>query len=430
MNGDPGNEEFKVGGWAAHRVLITCSLLFMVNYMDRQVLAVVMQPMKVALGLSDAQAGSLQTLFFLSMAAFSLPVAYLVDRWSRRKAVALMAIVWSAFTFMTGLGKSYLGVLIPRMMVGVGESAFAAGGTAWITAMYPPGSRGRAMGVFNLVVPLGASLGFLLGGLISQKMGGWRYPFFVFAIPGVILGILAFFMKDYRTVAHVDDQGHAQGFISSLSALLRVPTLRWLYLGVGIRNVAHYSLLTWLTAYFMRSQGIAEDKAGLAVGVIALMAVFGAVIGGVLADKWQKRNPRARMLLLAVSDLLSAICAIAALLLDVQGAGYLLMCAWGAMAVLGMPALSVVTQDVVEPAIRGISYGMTVFCSYVLGGAWGPVVVGAISDALGGGAAGLNSALIVVCLSGFVAAFVEWRGARTYPADMGRVRGATLQAER
>ena len=429
MNSRPASKDFKVGGGAAHRVLITCSLLYMVNYMDRQVLAVVMQPMKVALGLSDAQAGSLQTLFFLSMAAFSLPVAYLVDRWSRRKAVALMAIVWSSFTFITGLGKSYLGVLIPRMMVGVGESAFAAGGTAWITAMYPPGSRGRSMGVFNLVVPVGASLGFLLGGVISHRMGGWQYPFFVFAIPGVILGILAFFMKDYRTIAHVDDQGHEQGFISSIRMLLRIPTLRRLYVGVGIRNIAHYSLLTWLTAYFMRSQGIAEDKAGLAVGVIALMAVFGAVIGGVLADKWQKQNPKARMLLLAVSDLLAAICAIAALLLDVKGAGYLLMCAWGAMAVLGMPALSAVTQDVVEPAIRGISFGMTVFCSYVLGGAWGPVVVGAISDGLGGGAEGLRSALMIVCLAGFVAAFVEWRGARSYPADMGKVEGVALQAE-
>jgi hypothetical protein len=162
----------------------------------------------------------------------------------------------------------------------------------------------------------------------------------VFAIPGVILGILAFFMKDYRMVAHVDDRGHEQGFISSMLTLLRIPTLRRLHVGVGIRNIAHYSLLTWLTAYSMRSQGIAEDKAGPAVGVITLMAVFGAVLGG----------------------------------------------------------------------------------------AWGPVVVGAISDALGGGAEGLNNALIIICLSGFVAAFVEWRGARTYPADMGRVKGVALQA--
>jgi len=429
MNGGPGNKDFKVGGWGAHFVLITCSLLYLINNMDRYVLAAVMQPMKEALGLTDAQAGSLQTAFFLGMAAFSLPVSYLVDRWSRRKAIAVMAIVWSAFTFITGLGRSYLGVLVPRTIVGVGEAAFGAGGTAWITGVYPPGSRGRVMGIFNMLVVAGISLGFVLGGMISKRMGGWQYPFFVFAIPGILLGALAFFMRDYRTVRHVDDQGHEHGFVASVSMLLKIPTLRWLYLGFGVRSFANYALLTWLAAYFMRSQGIAEDKAGMAVGATALMSIFGAAIGGVLADRWHKRSPRGRMLLLAVSELLAAVCAIGALLLNVQGTGYLLMCAWAAMAMVGMPALSAVTQDVAEPAIKTLSFGLAVFCSYLLGGAWGPVVVGAISDGLGGGAEGLRSALMIVCLAGFVAAYMEWRGSRTYPADMDKVKGVALQAE-
>ncbi len=429
MNDDPGNKDFKVGGWRAHGVLITCSLLYLVNNMDRYVLAVVMQPMKEALGLTDAQAGSLQTAFFLGMMAFSLPVSYLVDRWSRRKAIAVMAIVWSAFTFITGLGKSYLGVLVPRTIVGVGEAAFGAGGTAWITGVYPPGSRGRVLGIFNMLMVVGASLGFVLGGLISQRMGGWQYPFFIFAIPGIAFGTMAFFMRDYRTVRHVDDRGNEHGFAASVTMLLKIPTLRWLYVGFGLRNFANWALLSWLTAYFMRSRGIAEDEAGLAVGATALMSIFGPAIGGVLADRWHKRNPKGRMLLLALSDLLSAVCAIAALLLNVQGAGYLLICAWAAIAMVGIPALSAVTQDVAEPAVKTLSFGLAVFCSYLLGGAWGPFVVGAISDGLGGGAEGLRNALMIVCLAGFVAAYVEWRGARTYPADMDKVKGVALQAE-
>lgn len=424
MEETSADKDFTLGGRRAHYVLIVCSLLYMVNFMDRQVLATVLQPMKVALSLSDAQAGSLQTLFFLSMAAFSLPVSYLVDRWSRRKAVGLMAIIWSAFTFITGLGRSYLTVLFPRMMVGVGESAFAAGGTAWIAGVYPPGSRGRVMGFFYLFMPLGAALGYILGGLISQRMGGWQYPFFMFAIPGAILGIVAFFLQDYRTVEHVDDRGNRKGFLSAVATLWKVPTLRWLYLGFGIRSVMQYSILTWLPAYLMRSQGIAEDNAGVAAGVVGLMAIPGAMIGGILADTWQKRSPRARMLLLTIGDLLTVISAIAALLLDAKGAGYLLMCLWGAMGMVGAPAISAVTQDVVALSVRGISFGMAVFCSYVLGGAWGPVVVGVISDALGGGAEGLKYALIIACLSGFAAVFVEWLGSRTYPADMGKVRDA------
>jgi MFS family permease len=430
MNRSPGDKDFKVGGWGARGVLITCSLLYLVNNMDRYVLAVVMQPMKEALGLTDAQAGSLQTAFFLGMMAFSLPVSYLIDRWSRRKAIAVMAIVWSAFTFITGLGKSYLGVLVPRTIVGVGEAAFAAGGTAWITGVYPPESRGRVLGIFNMLMVAGASLGFILGGLISKRMGGWQYPFFVFAIPGILLGVLAFFMRDYRTVRHVDDRGNEHGFVASVSMLLKIPTLRWLYVGFGLRSFVNWALLSWLTAYFMRSRGIAEDEAGLAMGATALMSIFGPAIGGVLADRWHKRNPKGRMLLLATSDLLSAVCAIAALLLNAQGAGYLLICAWAAIAMVGIPALSAVTQDVAEPANKTLSFGLAVFCSYLLGGAWGPVVVGAISDGLGGGAEGLRNALIIVCLAGFVAAYLEWRGSLTYPADMDKVKGVALQAER
>lgn len=96
---------------------------------------------------------------------------------------------------------------------------------------------------------------------------------------------------------------------------------------------------------------------------------------------------------------------------------------------LGIPALSAVTQDVSEPAVRALSYGLAVFFSYVLGGAWGPVIVGAISDALGGGGEGLRSALIIVCFAGFAAAYVEWLGSRTYPDDMGKVGAATVEVE-
>jgi len=147
-----------------------------------------MQPMKEALGLTDAQAGSLQTAFFLGMMAFSLPVSYLVDRWSRRKAVAVMAIVWSAFTFITGLGRSYLGVLVPRNDRRRRRSGFWRGRTAWITGVYPPESRGRVMGIFNMLVVAGISLGFGPRRTDLEANGGWQYPFFVFAIPGILLG--------------------------------------------------------------------------------------------------------------------------------------------------------------------------------------------------------------------------------------------------
>ena len=430
MKEGSGGKEYKIGGWSAHYILIICSLLYMVNYMDRQVLSAVLEPMKIDLGLSDTQAGSLQTIFLLSIAFFSLPVAYLVDRWSRRKAVALMAIFWSAFTYITGLGRNFIGVLVPRALVGVGESGFSAGGTAMLTAVYPPESRGRVMGVFNLVIPVGAALGVILGGYLSKNHGGWRTPFFVFAVPGIILGILAFFMRDYKTVDHLDERGEKIGFVSSALSLFKIPSLKYMYIGYGVRNIMNFSMLVWLSAFFMRSREIAEDKAGMLAGLIMMMAIVGAILGGALSDIWQKRNRKARMLLAMTGDGLAAIVLIAALLLDVRGPGYVLGVIWGMMVMVGTPALNAVSQDVVMPALKGTSWGMAVFCMYVFGGGWAPIVVGAISDALGGGAAGLKTALIIVAFSGIVAAFLLWLGSRHYPADMDRVKNAVLEAEK
>ena len=105
--------ELKTGGWRAHYVLIVCTMLYIINYMDRQVFSVILQPMKIDLGLTDAQCGLASTVLIFGMAFFSFPIAYLIDRWSRRKAIALMAILWSIATFTTGLARNFMAVLIP-----------------------------------------------------------------------------------------------------------------------------------------------------------------------------------------------------------------------------------------------------------------------------------------------------------------------------
>ena len=129
--------EYKTGGWRAHYVLIICTLLYIINYMDRQVFSVILQPMKIDLGLTDAECGLASTVLIFGMAFFSFPIAYLIDRWSRRKAIGLMAILWSIATFATGFARNFTGLLIPRFFVGLGEAGFVPGGTAMISASYP-----------------------------------------------------------------------------------------------------------------------------------------------------------------------------------------------------------------------------------------------------------------------------------------------------
>jgi MFS family permease len=422
------SKEYKTGGWRSHYVLIVCTLLYAVNYMDRQVFSVILQPMKIDLGLTDAQCGLASTVLILGMAFFSFPISHLIDRWSRRKAIGIMALLWSAFTFVTGLAKNFTGVLIPRAFVGLGEAGFVPGGTAMISASYPKEKRGWAMGIFHIAIPLGAAAGVILGGIISSKMG-WRAPFLFFAIPGVILGIAAFFMKDYKTAETSDSQGGIRNFFIALLSVLKLRTMRWYYLALGIAVFMTSSVLVWLPSLMMRILNISEAKAGIITGGIGLAAIIGAPLGGFLADFWQKKNPRGRMYIPAVAYLVGGSLLIVVILTQFSLVGITLAVFYGIAAAMAMPAIAAISQDVVPVAHKGLSMGLAIFAQYMFGGAWGPYVVGMVSDALGGGADGLSIAVGLCGVFGIVAGLLFLMASRTYPQDVQKVKNETILAE-
>ena len=430
MKDSPSGEpaEYKTGGASAKYILVICTLLYVINYIDRQVFSVVLQPMKVELGLTDTQCGLAQTIFILGMAFFSFPVAYLVDRWSRNKTIGIMALLWSLFTFLTGFARSFTTLIIPRSLVGVGESGFTAGGVAMVSAAYPQEKRARMLGIFNIGIPLGAAIGVIAGGAISAAMG-WRWAFYIFAIPGVILGILAFFMLDYKTPPGSGTAGTRINFGKSIAALFRIRSLVLYFFGYGIQCFMTVSALVWAPALMMRLMSISEATAGMIVGGWALMAIIAAPLGGWLADLWQKKTGKGRLYLPALASVLAAIVLIIMVILKFGPIGIALGFVYGFLSVIGSPALNAVSQDVVPAANKGLSMGMAVFSAYMFGGAWGPSVVGAISDALGGGADGLITAMLCTTIAGFVGALLLWLAARTYPADMAKVRQETLIAK-
>ena len=428
INNQSNEKTFKVGGGHATFTLIVCSLLYMVNYMDRQVFAVVLEPMKLELELTDSQAGVINTVFLLSIALFSVPAAFVIDRWSRRKALSIMAILWSVFTFVTGLGKSFIGVLLPRTVVGVGEAGFSAGGTAMISAAFPKESRSKALGVFNAFITLGAGLGMIIGGKIATAHG-WRTPFFIFAVPGVILGIITLFLRDYKTVKEVDESGKQASFIDLAKRLFKIPTLKWLYIGFAMQNVLAFSYLSWTPAFLMRSQGVSAAQAGMTVGIISLMAIIGAPLGGFLADTWQKKNSRGRMLLPTVTMFIIAILFPLAVVFNFSGIGFVFGLLFGTVLMMGLPAMNAITQDVVTPGMKGLAWGMCVLAMYVLGGGWAPLAVGAISDGLGGGAWGLQVALMLSSIGAVLAGIFLFIGSRHYANDAEKVKDVALEAE-
>jgi MFS family permease len=422
------SKELKTGGWSSHYVLIVCTLLYAVNYMDRQVFSVVLQPMKIDLGLTDAQCGLASTVLILGMALFSFPIAHMVDRWSRKKSMSIMAILWSGFTFLTGLATNFIGVIIPRAFVGLGEAGFVPGGTAMVSASYSKENRGKALGVFHIAIPLGAAAGVMIGGVISAQYG-WRTPFLFFAIPGVILGIMALFMKDYKTAEPTGTETGIKGFYKALGDVIKIPTIRWFYPALGLSVFMSTSVLIWMPSLIMRLLNVNESYAGMLVGGIGLAAIIGAPLGGFLSDFWRKKDPRGRMYVPAVANLIGAVLIVIVILTNFSAIGIAIAVLYGIAVSMAVPGFAIVSQDIVPVAHKGLSMGLVVFAQYLFGGAWGPYVIGAVSDALGGGAQGLSLALMLSTIVGFAGGLCFIMASRTYPADAEKVKQEVIMAE-
>ncbi len=421
------SKTFTVGGPRALLVLVVCSLLSAVRYADWQVMSVVLQPMKVDLGLSDVAIGVANSAFFVGVIVFTIPIAHLVDRWSRTKVIALVAIAWSLCTLGTGLAGGIGALVATRFGVGVGEAGFAPGGTALVSASYPDSKRARMLGVFNLFITVGVIVGVVGGGVLSAKHGGWRTPFYVFAVPGIVLGIVAFFLQDYRTPAATADES----LVANLKQLLAIPTLRWSYLGLGLYAVLQISVGTWFPSLLIRAYGIGEDQAGLVMGVVTIVGLIGPIAGGLIADRMRHRYPGGRMRLAAISIAVASVFVWLVLLAGFDTANRPLMWFCAAMMPLhsvsvgmALPAVAATTQDVVPIRLRGLSWGVAVVALYLLGGAWGPLLVGAISDRYAGGAVGLAIGLAVTGVFGVAAGWTWWIAARHVDRDTAAVAPA------
>ncbi|MEO7917724.1 MAG: MFS transporter, partial [Dokdonella sp.] len=335
-----------------------------------------------------------------------------------------MAIGWSAFTLVTGVAGGLTALLFARFGVGSFEAGFAPGGTALVSASYPEEKRAQKLGIFNMFITIGVIIGVIGGGYLSAHHGGWRTPFYVFGIPGIVLGIMAFFMQDYRLTKSDGSDFVHDSLASNLKQLWKIPTLRWMYLGLGMYAVLQISVGTWFPALLMRAYPIKEDVAGLVMGVVTIIGLAGPILGGILADRWQKKHPAGRMRLAAVSIVVASVFVFLVLLaaLDVENKALMIFCAimmpLHSVAVgMALPAIAATSQDVVPPKLRGLSWGSAMLALYLLGGAWGPVLVGMLSDAMGGGYQGLALGLALAGVFGFIAGGLWFRSERHVEND-------------
>lgn len=414
------------GGLSAHYVLVLLCLTYMLDYADRMVVGSLLPFIRADWHLTDQQLGSLTSIVYFTIALFTIPLSLLVDRWSRRRMISIMVFVWSMATLACAFARDYGHLLAARACIGLGEAAYTPAGAAVLSAAYAMRHRARALGVWSAFIPVGAAIGFVVGGYVGSHYG-WRNSFGLVAFPGLVLAVLYWFTRDYRTVplAGVDGrQAGARELARAGLGLLRVPTLIFVYLGFAMNTAMTTAMLTWLPSYLHRARGLSETAAGNQAAGIVLLALIGAPLGGFLADRWQARREDARLVLSALTSLLSAAALAIALALPHTPAFWPALLVTGVLAVCYVAPATAVTQDVVQPGLRALAMSFCVVSQHVFGSAWSPMLVGGLSDRHG-----LGLALFALPAFSLVAALLLRLGALFYARDRARVAAIALVEE-
>ncbi len=407
-------------------------LLYMFDYVDRMVVTSLFPFIKEEWGLTDTQLGTLISVVYWSIVAFTIPVSILVDRWSRRRTIGAMAALWSLATAAAALTRSFGQLFTTRAFIGIGEAGYAPGGSAMISGLYPEHKRSWMMGLWNAAIPLGSAIGVALGGIIATHWG-WRSAFGIVALPGLIVALLFFFSKDYKTVKLLKDgKPRVKGAgIEKIKMSTRdiiqefseKPSLILTYFGMMATVFVTTSLLTWLPSYFERFYDIAPKQAGTKASLVMLLAIVGAPLGGYVADKWRKRKLNARLVFPGLTSILAGIFCFLAFVVFKGQVQYVFLLLFGMTVTMFIPAAGAVTQDLVHPGLRASSYAIAVIIQNLLGASLGPIVIGKVSDATN-----LETALSILPVFLLLAAVLFLIGSLFYKKDILKVEKVQLEA--
>src|SRR5207248_4546114 len=270
----------------------------LLNYMDRWVAASAGPSIEKDLGISDPQFGLLGTAFLLVYAIAALPFGYWADRGTRKHVIAVGVAIWSVATLFTGFARTFAQLFISRAVVGVGEAGYYPAGTSLLSDYFPKEQRSRVMSVWGAGSTVGIALGFAGGGFIAEKYG-WPKAFFVAAIPGLILAVLAFQMREPLrgavekgpSLTRVADAG-----LKQFLELIRIPTLRATIIAQTLLFFVLASNAFWLPTVLQRRFDMTAGKAGLLAGVVIVVGgLIGTLAGGWLADKRAVHSPSAHL---------------------------------------------------------------------------------------------------------------------------------------
>ena len=424
----------------AWRVLFLLFLANLFNFFDRTIPAIINEPLRLEWDLNDFQLGLIGTVFTLIYAIAGVPLGRMADTGSRAKIMGWGLLVWSGLTAVNGMVNSFWTFLLVRMGIGVGEASYAPAANSLIGDMFPAHKRARAMGIFMLGLPLGLMLAFFTIGYMVKAFDSWRAPFFIAAVPGILLALFMFFIREPARGAAETVKVSQARVEKPLRKVLTIRTFWWLTLAGLAFNFATYANNAFMVSMMMRYFQVSIADASLATGVIVgLTGLLGLTLGGWVADRLHQRFARGRLLFAATSMLIAALCtgwSLWAGRIDFTVFVVVFSIGW-LFSYNFYTCVYTALQDVVEPRLRATAMALFFAGLYLLGGGLGPVVVGLLSDhyanaaMLAAGASemteafkavGLHDAMYLIPISLLLTMLLLLQASRGFQADAMKMR--------
>ena len=407
------------------------TVVYIINFVDRQILSILLQSIKLDLGLSDFQLGLLSgTAFGVFYATLGVPIARLADVFSRKGVIAICLAIWSGMTALCGTASSFLLLLTYRVGVGIGEAGGSPPSHSLISDYFAPKRRATALSVFSLGVPFGILVGFLAGGWLNESLG-WRKAFLVVGLPGLFLSLLvALTLKE-------PPRGNSEGLHSDAKAPPALEVMRFLWRSRSFRHVSlgsalyafvGYSVVTWAPTFLIRSHGMETAAIGTWLAlIIGVGGGVGTVLGGVFADRWATRNEKGRVFVPAIALFASFPFAFIIYLTPNTHLALAALCVPTLLGSMYQGPAFAITQSLATPMMRATASAILLFVINIIGLAIGPAATGLLSDALQPrfGDDSLRYALLCVSMVLAWSAFHFWRAAPTLEADVEFVRAAS-----
>lgn len=401
----PGSHGSIAGATVA---LVLLTSLNFVNYIDRYILAGVQEQVKGEFGITDAQIGDLVFWFMVAYMAVSPLTGWLGDRFPRKPMIVVTALLMSGCNFFTSNVHSYMSLNLRHAALGIGEASFGIFAPAMLADFYSEEQRNRVLTIFNVAIPVGAAIGVTGGGVIGAHHG-WRHAFVLSAIPGALLAVLiAIFMREPERAAANHDKGKIDKNV--IFSLLTNKAYMFAILGYAAVTFSLGGISNWMASFLQRVSGYSQEAAAGAFGpIIVIGGLGGTVVGGIWAQRWSKKTPKAMYYVPALSALLAAPFA---LLCFLGPKVTTLPALWVAVFLifLGTGPINASTLNSVRADMRATAMAGQLLVIHLLGDMTSPSLIGKISDH-----SNLRVGLSATLITMVIAAVIFFVGARYAP---------------